>query len=384
MPDCIRTKCEACMLAVIGGSAMHLMDLLASVLARHEYNTKLTGRESRRPRLLRVINSWISFFQEDCRKAICECGEAVMSDIVEIRTMARKRRVKEDERRREKGEPPRLRKHTRVRLTKEGLPIPRQPRLRKSDEERLARRIEKKMERLPSTQETALKRQAQQLKLETFRRPVSDEAHDHSRVRSAGFFAQENNDAEKITGFNSERGKQGDSWEDWLSDKDAFEREARKVQASIILDDAPCKNVGAQSKLDFGANTHHLFDDTISSWTSKVDGDSSVELPRIVQAPSMYLDDEDLSPGTASSVYSCDERVNIKTKTKTFEEALSVISGFTRDSTVLMSLGWSDTDLDTSKGFERDAKHRTALEREEEEDAASCYGTMGWGGPRRR
>ncbi|KAL6811348.1 hypothetical protein GGI42DRAFT_216220 [Trichoderma sp. SZMC 28013] len=381
MPDCARTKCEACMLAVIGGSSIHLTDLRANVLARQAYCTELTGRECKRPRLLRVIDSWMSHFQEDCRKDICECSEAMVSDIVEMRTLARKRRDKRDERQRGKGNPPRVRNNVRVRLTKEGLPIPRQPRLRRRDRERLVRKTEKKMETLLSLQETVVEQQEQEL--ECLPLLVVDKDCGCTRTKSSNCSVQKNNDTtETMRDSKSNGGNQHDFGEDGPLDKDTCGKET--VEEEFLVrdhrqltpdDSASCKNIGILSGLGFGTNT-------TSSWTSKVDEDS----PYIVQVP---LSEELLTrEQTSSSVYSCDERDQSKMKITTmFDEVLSVISGFTSESAAPPSLRLMNENMDDAKTEgEKSENHKMALAmlegREQDEDAASCYETMGWGGPR--
>ncbi|KAL7961476.1 hypothetical protein V8C34DRAFT_273851 [Trichoderma compactum] len=384
MPDCARTKCEACMLAVVGGSSMHLTDLRANVLARQAYGTELTGRECKRPRLLRVMDSWMSHFQEDCRKDICECSEAMVSDIVEMRTLARRRRDERDERderRRRKGNPPRVRGNVRVRLTKEGLPIPRQPRLRRGGKERLFRKTEKRMETLLSLQETVVEQQEQGLGLIPLL--VMDKDCDCMRTKSSNCSVQKNNDtAGTITDSKTNGGNQHDFWEDRPLDKGTREKEAADEEFSARRnrqlnpdDDASCKSLGILGGLGFGTNT-------TSSWTSKADQDS----PHIVQLPrgQELLTREQ----TSSSVYSCDEQVKAMTKTKTMlDEAPPAISGFTSESAAPASSRPMNGNVDYAKTErEKSENHKTALAMleggEQEEDAASCYETMGWGGPR--
>ncbi|KAK0763067.1 hypothetical protein N5P37_004051 [Trichoderma harzianum] len=386
MPDCTRTKCEACMLAVIGGSSICLTDLRASVLARQTYNTELMGREYRRPRLLRVIDSWISFFQEDSQKEICECSKAMASEIVEMRTLARKKRDKRDERRRRRGKPPRGRSNVRVRLTKEGLPIPRQPRLRRRDKERLAKKTEK-METLLSLQETVVEQQEQEPGF--FPRLVVDKDCDCTRITSSIYSSQKDNGTtEKMKDSKSNGVKQQhDFGKDTSLDKDTCEKEVVEeeflVQGHRQLtpdDDTSCKSISIQGKLSFDTKT-------TSSWTSKIDEDS----PHIVQLPRSedILTRED----TASSVYSCDERVKTTTKTTTmFEEALSVFSEFMRESAAIASLRLNNenkycANRERETEREKSENHKAALAmlegREQDEDAASCYETMGWGGPSR-
>ncbi|KAL7800411.1 hypothetical protein V8C43DRAFT_327229 [Trichoderma afarasin] len=383
MPDCVRTKCEACMLAVIGGSSIYLTDLRASVLARQAYNTKLTGGEYRRPRLLRVIDSWISFFQEDCRKEICECSEAMAGEIVEMRTLARRKRDKRNERRKKKGKPPRGRKNVRVRLTKEGLPIPRQPRLRRRDKERLVRKAEKRMETLLSLQETVVEQQERES--ESFSRLVVDKDCDCTRTR---YSVQKNNDTTE-TDSKPTGGKKHDFEEDTSLDKDTCEKEEAGEGENLAQghcqltadDDVSCKSIGIQNKLSFDTNT-------TSSWTSKINEDS----PHIIQLPRS----EELftCEDTASSVYSCDERDKATKMANMFDEALSVMSEFMRESAAIASLRLMNENKHHAKTErkgekERSENHQAALamlegrEEDEDEDAASCYETMGWGGPSR-
>ncbi|KKP07575.1 hypothetical protein THAR02_00371 [Trichoderma harzianum] len=391
MPDCVRTKCEACMLAVIGGSSIYLTDLRASVLARQAYNTELMGREYRRPRLLRVIDSWISFFQGDCRKEICESSEAMVGDIVEMRTLARRRRDERDERRRKKGKLPRVRSNVRVRLTKEGLPIPRQPRLRRRDKERLVGKAEEKMKTLLSLQETVVEQQEQESI--SFSRLVVDKDCDCTRSRSLHYSAQKNTDTtETMTDSKSNGRKQHDFSEDTSLDKDTCEKEA--VEEESLMednrqltpddDDATCKSISIQNKLSCDTNT-------TSSWTSKINEDS----PQIIQLPRSeeLLTRED----TSSSVYSCDERDKATTKmANMFDEALSVMSEFMRESAAIASLRLNHetkyrAHRERKTEREKSENHTVAMamlegreqDEEEDEDAASCYETMGWGGPSR-
>ncbi|PNP54361.1 hypothetical protein THARTR1_05568 [Trichoderma harzianum] len=375
MPGCVRTKCEACMLAVIGGSLIHLTDLRANVLARQAYGTELMGRECKRSRLLRVIDSWMSLFQEDCRKDICQRSEAMVSDIVEMRTLARRRRDERDERRRRKGKPPRVRSNVRVRLTKEGLPIPRQPRLRRGDKGRLVRKTEKRMETLLSLQETVVEQQEQELEIIPLL--VTDKDCDCMRTKSSNCSVQKNNDTtETMTDSKSNRGKKRDVWKDGSLDKDVCEKEA--IEEEILMrgnhqltpdDDTFYKNISIRNKPDCGTNT-------TSSWTSKIDQDS----PQLIQVP---RSEELLTrEQTASSVYSCDERTKATTM---FDEVLSMVFGGTSESVAPASLMNGNMEYAKTER-EKSENHKTALAmlegRDQDEDAASCYETMGWGGPR--
>ncbi|KAH0528607.1 hypothetical protein TsFJ059_003447 [Trichoderma semiorbis] len=182
--------------------------------------------------------------------------------------------------------------------------------------------------------------------------------------------------------------KKHDFREDTPSDRDTCEKEAVEGESLVQDnsqrtpdDDASCMSISIQNKLSIDTNT-------TSSWTSKINEDS----PRIIQPPrgEELFTRED----TASSVYSCDEQVKATTKTTTisiFGEALSVISGyFTRESATPASSRLTNGNVDYSKmerEWERSENHKAALAklegREQDEDAASCYETMGWGGPSR-
>lgn len=72
----VRSKCEACIMSVIGGRPQVLSDLRAHLVLRRD---RRIDRGSREPRLLRLVESWISQFDADCRKAIV-AGSGVMSE----------------------------------------------------------------------------------------------------------------------------------------------------------------------------------------------------------------------------------------------------------------------------------------------------------------
>lgn len=63
IPACARYRgCVACKLAVVGGSVQFLMDLRASLLSRREYHKEARpteGEETKDPKLLRMVESWI-------------------------------------------------------------------------------------------------------------------------------------------------------------------------------------------------------------------------------------------------------------------------------------------------------------------------------------
>ncbi|KAM0252068.1 hypothetical protein ACHAP5_001394 [Fusarium lateritium] len=72
----VRSKCEACIMSVIGGRPQVLSDLRANLILRRD---RRIDRGSRGPRLLRLVESWVGQFDVDCRKAIVT-GSGVMSE----------------------------------------------------------------------------------------------------------------------------------------------------------------------------------------------------------------------------------------------------------------------------------------------------------------
>ncbi|KAM0263027.1 hypothetical protein ACHAQJ_001405 [Trichoderma viride] len=380
LPECVRTKCEACMLAVIGGSAVYLTDLRASVLARRAYKTKTTGREASAPRLLRIVDLWMSFYRADCRYAVCRYSEALVDDLVAMRGLARKRRDKEVERRIRKGKAPGPSWNANVRLTKEGLPIP--PQGRRKD------------------------------------------GRGRTRAERAQVEKLEDDDAIKTT--NHERART--EWDDWFSpDEDTYEnrdgerecrvREYRRLisegassQSNTIVAEASFENLGNPPP----PYTSNISNNT-SSWTSRIDDDDSdVESPRTVEVPLLYrhdtssksldgdemtaLDDDLACPRVASSIYSCDNEEEgdfdddaaQRMLLNPFDQTLSMISRFTRHSAVPAPLGVVDgskeEEEEEEKGGERSKSWDLALRKLEgrgEDEVASCFGTMGWDGPKK-
>ncbi|RFU79140.1 hypothetical protein TARUN_3089 [Trichoderma arundinaceum] len=426
LPECAEARCEACMLAFVGGSALYLTDLRASVLARREYHAKRTGRMPRRPRLLRIVDSWISFYQADCKQVVCECSEALVDDIVEMRTLARERRDRESERRRKKGKPARPHCNSRVRLTEDGLPIPRQPRLRSGDGARYSRRAERRRRRAEKSSAAqggmeVISEEEQQRMSDAYLRSLLEEEHDHRETSSESSFGQENNDTiNTITESKTdEQRKKTEDWEDCFSDEDAYEKEDGEEEywirdyRNLVLrgEGGSSENLGMRSRLSFGVNTRLATGmANTSSWTSKVDDDddgSDVESPREIEVPLLYRDDSSNSnildddeantptrfppPRAVSSIYSCDERdgsgrlvaQGSTTRLNPFDRTISMISGFTRDSAVPPPLQLVNADkhmVDKGKSVNR----MTALAMlEGREEVASCYETMGWGGPRK-
>ncbi|EWY97800.1 hypothetical protein FOYG_02560 [Fusarium oxysporum NRRL 32931] len=63
----VKSKCEACIMSVIGGRPQVLSDLRATLTTRRDRYIDRGGRD---PRLLRLIESWISHQHADSRRAI--------------------------------------------------------------------------------------------------------------------------------------------------------------------------------------------------------------------------------------------------------------------------------------------------------------------------
>lgn len=134
LPDCVKTGCEACMLAMIGGSTPYLTALRANLLARQSYKTmKSKGKEAPPPPLLRVIDSWISRTEREFKEHINSYSEHLVSVLVQMRVLARSLEDEQIGRHKRRGEPPlpAWGGPGMVTWTKGGLPEPLQHRPRK-------------------------------------------------------------------------------------------------------------------------------------------------------------------------------------------------------------------------------------------------------------
>lgn len=72
----VKSRCEACIMSVIGGRPQVLSDLRATLTTRRDRHIEQGGRE---PRLLRLIESWISHQHVNSRRAIYT-GSAEISE----------------------------------------------------------------------------------------------------------------------------------------------------------------------------------------------------------------------------------------------------------------------------------------------------------------
>ncbi|KAF5699008.1 hypothetical protein FMUND_14945 [Fusarium mundagurra] len=72
----VKSKCEACIMSVIGGRPQVLSDLRATLTTRRDRHIEQGGRD---PRLLRLVESWISHQHTNSRRAIYT-GSAEISE----------------------------------------------------------------------------------------------------------------------------------------------------------------------------------------------------------------------------------------------------------------------------------------------------------------
>ncbi|KAL9485198.1 hypothetical protein ACSS6W_003987 [Trichoderma asperelloides] len=134
LPECVKTRCEACMLATVGGSIPYLTALRASLLARQAYKTmKSKGKKAAPPpSLLRVIDSWISLIQGEAKRSINIYSDEFVHLLVEMRVLARSLEDEQIGRRQRRGSPPLPDWGAgMVSWTKDGLPEPLKDRPRK-------------------------------------------------------------------------------------------------------------------------------------------------------------------------------------------------------------------------------------------------------------
>ncbi|KAL6909067.1 hypothetical protein GGI43DRAFT_379888 [Trichoderma evansii] len=133
LPDCVETKCEACMLATVGGCTSYLTALRASLLARQAYKKKSKDKEVPPPPLLRVIDSWISRTESETKESINSYSEGLVDLLVEMRKLARRLEDEQIGRRKRRGVAPlpAWGGPGMVTWTKDGLPEPLQDRQRK-------------------------------------------------------------------------------------------------------------------------------------------------------------------------------------------------------------------------------------------------------------
>lgn len=126
LPDCVKSKCEACMLATVGGCIPYLTALRASLLARQMYKAeKSKGKKASPPLLLRVIDSWISSTERETRESINNYSDELVPLLVNMRVLARRLEDEQMGRRKRKGAFPLQAWGAEMSTwTKDGLPVP--------------------------------------------------------------------------------------------------------------------------------------------------------------------------------------------------------------------------------------------------------------------
>ena len=125
-------RCEACILAVVGGRPQLLSDMRASLMARIEALKLETGEEIQ-PVLLRVVNSWISWYTPECRQTTKQASEELTRTIRNLDGEMKKRKEIRDTKRYEAGRSEVKQHVERLERDKGGLPLP--PRARKDDDD---------------------------------------------------------------------------------------------------------------------------------------------------------------------------------------------------------------------------------------------------------
>ncbi|KFA55803.1 hypothetical protein S40293_01880 [Stachybotrys chartarum IBT 40293] len=80
----IKSRCEACMLAVVGGKAELLSDIRASLYVRKILALEKRG-QSLTPRLMRTVDEWIGHFEESTRHHILSGSDRLVTRILDQR-----------------------------------------------------------------------------------------------------------------------------------------------------------------------------------------------------------------------------------------------------------------------------------------------------------
>ncbi|KAJ4268799.1 hypothetical protein NW762_002867 [Fusarium torreyae] len=74
----VKSKCEACIMAVVGGRPQVLSDLRAGMVQRRDRH------RGKGPRLLRLVESWIDHFDADCRRAVMTASAELSNELDEL------------------------------------------------------------------------------------------------------------------------------------------------------------------------------------------------------------------------------------------------------------------------------------------------------------
>ncbi|KAK5989889.1 hypothetical protein PT974_08151 [Cladobotryum mycophilum] len=417
VPECATSGCEACILAVIGGSAVYLTDLRASLLARQAYLQKPNRGNVREPRLLRIVESWVSFYEASCQRVVRFCSESIVGDIVDMRTKVRRRRDREVGRHLRRGRFPPPEGHLMIRMTEDGLPMPRQPRFRSGGGSARHRcRAARQDDMVEMSGALGLPAEEQDVKVQH----VSDDNDDDLRgLGLVGFGSLSLSDDLMMDG------------EELPSIKNPFHDRAKEVKVEEVIEWE--EEYWIQEYRDLVLRGDDFFDEsgpfTATSttpesvvhhsrsqlcintqsdefWTSRIEeSESDVESPREITPPSsLHLDDSHIenqsnkfaippTPSSSpppppsrplSSFYSQDGVAQTPTQRemgdRPLSQTISMLSTMQRGSAMPLPLDRAEIKGD----------HKAALAKLEGRESvaggdnvASCYAAMGWGGPKR-
>jgi hypothetical protein len=122
----VKSKCEACIMAVVGAHDQVLVDLRANMLARSRSGTVV-------PRFLRLVDEWIDHFNEKDAAAINAQADVLASELRVVRKeTTRLRKMRKDGKRGDGKKGPYQQRVRKMRTTKEGYPVPKKPSQRSS------------------------------------------------------------------------------------------------------------------------------------------------------------------------------------------------------------------------------------------------------------
>lgn len=103
--NAVKSGCEACILAAVGGRPELLADLRASMIVRRkkyaDRKDRVDHKDRKEPRLFRMVESWMLGFDADCRRAIFDASEGLATEILELKDTIS---VLEEVRNHERGE----------------------------------------------------------------------------------------------------------------------------------------------------------------------------------------------------------------------------------------------------------------------------------------
>ncbi|KAL7920870.1 hypothetical protein ACQKWADRAFT_136347 [Trichoderma austrokoningii] len=348
LPLCALTRCDACMLAAVGGNHVYLMVLRASLLARycHERWTPDDHDQVQvdDPPLLRVIDAWISSLEcEDTKVLAVEFSEDLAPILMGMREYARKMERRSAQRWNE----------TRVKWTKDRLPIPMQhrPRTRPADSDipvfrmKPTRRFMEKMasESASSSSSSSSAKMSGAIRTDKDEAPSLEENCPAETPRTESIVRHEESPPERP---NSSPGDTPPP-----STVDPQETTSSSSWTSGVVDD---------EHIDDDNNDSPPAGMKLLSYNDTDAGDKETEHSK---------PDADVVSPEASSVYSCDER----------ERQLSVH--------VPLQVS---RDACSSDGQDKEGgcDNSMALEKwegsEGSDGAASCYKSMGWGAPKKQ